>query len=86
MNFSQSSTTSQIRIYEVGPRDGLQNEAKFVPTDVKVELIRKLAEAGLKDIESARYGLNTSLCYILQLVPTMLRHDGDLILCPCKAG
>lgn len=50
----QSTSTSQVRIYEVGPRDGLQNESKLVPTDVKVELIHKLAEAGLKDIESAR--------------------------------
>lgn len=44
----------EIRIYEVGPRDGLQNESKFVPTDIKVELIHKLAYAGLKNIESAR--------------------------------
>lgn len=50
----QGSSTSEIRIYEVGPRDGLQNEAKFVPTDIKIELINKLAGAGLKDIESAR--------------------------------
>ncbi|KAL0803386.1 hypothetical protein ABMA28_017398 [Loxostege sticticalis] len=50
-----SASTSQVRIYEVGPRDGLQNESKLVPTDVKVELIHKLAEAGLKDIESASF-------------------------------
>ncbi|XP_022117438.2 hydroxymethylglutaryl-CoA lyase, mitochondrial [Pieris rapae] len=50
-------TTSlpEIRIYEVGPRDGLQNETKFVPTEVKVELIHKLASAGLKNIESASF-------------------------------
>lgn len=48
------STTPDVRIYEVGPRDGLQNEAKFVPTDIKLELIYKLTKAGLKDIESAR--------------------------------
>lgn len=39
----------------MGPRDGLQNEAKIVPTDIKVQLIEKLAAAGIKDIESARY-------------------------------
>lgn len=44
----------EIRIYEVGPRDGLQNESKFVPTEIKVELIHKLTSAGLKNIESAR--------------------------------
>ncbi|XP_047512666.1 hydroxymethylglutaryl-CoA lyase, mitochondrial [Pieris napi] len=45
----------EIRIYEVGPRDGLQNETKFVPTEVKVELIHKLASSGLKNIESASF-------------------------------
>ncbi|XP_030026838.2 hydroxymethylglutaryl-CoA lyase, mitochondrial [Manduca sexta] len=50
-----STNVSEIRIYEVGPRDGLQNEAKFVPTDVKIELINKLVAAGLKHIESASF-------------------------------
>ncbi|XP_069362378.1 hydroxymethylglutaryl-CoA lyase, mitochondrial isoform X1 [Maniola hyperantus] len=50
-----STTTPEIRIYEVGPRDGLQNESKFVPTEMKVELIHKLANAGLKHIESASF-------------------------------
>jgi hydroxymethylglutaryl-CoA lyase len=40
-----------VRIVEVGPRDGLQNEATLVPTDVKVELIDRLADAGLRTIE-----------------------------------
>jgi hydroxymethylglutaryl-CoA lyase len=40
-----------VRIVEVGPRDGLQNEARTVPTEVKLELIGKLAQAGLKTIE-----------------------------------
>ncbi len=40
-----------VRIVEVGPRDGLQNEAALVATDVKVELIKRLAEAGLRTIE-----------------------------------
>ncbi|CAH2050252.1 unnamed protein product, partial [Iphiclides podalirius] len=49
------STIPDVRIYEVGPRDGLQNESKFVPTDIKVELIHKLAAAGIKNIESASF-------------------------------
>lgn len=53
--FFQSASAPHVRIYEVGPRDGLQNESKFVPTEIKIELINKLATAGLKDIESARY-------------------------------
>ncbi|XP_077149004.1 3-hydroxymethyl-3-methylglutaryl-CoA lyase, cytoplasmic isoform X1 [Ranitomeya variabilis] len=40
-----------VKIVEVGPRDGLQNEKTFVPTDVKIELINRLSEAGLPVIE-----------------------------------
>jgi len=41
----------RVTVVEVGPRDGLQNEAAFVPTDQKIELIERLSEAGLKRIE-----------------------------------
>ena len=40
-----------VRIVEVGPRDGLQNEKQNVPTAIKLELIERLAVAGLRDIE-----------------------------------
>lgn len=40
-----------VTIVEVGPRDGLQNEANFVPTEQKIELIARLSETGLKRIE-----------------------------------
>ncbi|XP_053316042.1 3-hydroxymethyl-3-methylglutaryl-CoA lyase, cytoplasmic isoform X1 [Spea bombifrons] len=40
-----------VKIVEVGPRDGLQNEKTFVPTDVKIELINRLSESGLSVIE-----------------------------------
>ncbi|XP_075056708.1 3-hydroxymethyl-3-methylglutaryl-CoA lyase, cytoplasmic [Mixophyes fleayi] len=40
-----------VKIVEVGPRDGLQNEKDFVPTDIKIELINRLSEAGLPVIE-----------------------------------
>jgi len=40
-----------VTIVEVGPRDGLQNEAEFVSTDQKIELIERLSETGLKRIE-----------------------------------
>jgi hydroxymethylglutaryl-CoA lyase len=40
-----------VRIYEVSPRDGLQNEAAVVPTAAKAELITRLAASGLGDIE-----------------------------------
>ena len=41
----------QVTIIEVGPRDGLQNESSFVPTNYKVELINLLSQSGLKHIE-----------------------------------
>ena len=37
----------KVKLVEVGPRDGLQNEAMPVPTAVKVELIHRLQDAGL---------------------------------------
>ena len=40
-----------VRIVEVGPRDGLQNEEAILPVEKKLEFIRLLGEAGLKDIE-----------------------------------
>jgi len=44
-----------VRIVEVGPRDGLQNEPGTVPTDVKVELIERLADAGLPAVEATAF-------------------------------
>ena len=46
-----SSRPAAVRIVEVGPRDGLQNVSGFVPTAAKIELIRRLREAGLQTIE-----------------------------------
>ena len=44
-----------VKIVEVGPRDGLQNEPKQVSTQAKVQLIKLLAEAGLKQIECTSF-------------------------------
>src|SRR3954463_12484199 len=46
---------SSVRIYEVGPRDGLQNEAQPVSTETKLEYIRLLAAAGLTEIEATSF-------------------------------
>ena len=43
------------KIVEVGPRDGLQNEPGAVPTAVKVELIERLADAGLSAVEATAF-------------------------------
>jgi len=44
-----------VRLVEMGPRDGLQNERAEVPTAVKVELIERLGEAGLPAIEATAF-------------------------------
>jgi hydroxymethylglutaryl-CoA lyase len=46
---------SKVSIVEVGPRDGLQNEGKQVPTNIKLELIRRLADAGHSHIEATSF-------------------------------
>ncbi|XP_018326993.1 hydroxymethylglutaryl-CoA lyase, mitochondrial [Agrilus planipennis] len=45
------TTTDFVKIVEVGPRDGLQNEIVFVPTDKKIKFIDKLSQTGLCSIE-----------------------------------
>jgi hydroxymethylglutaryl-CoA lyase len=42
---------TRVKIVDVGPRDGLQNEQQAVPAAVKIELVHRLQAAGLKDIE-----------------------------------
>lgn len=46
---------ARVRIHEVGPRDGLQNEKSTVPTAVKAEFVRRLAAAGLTTIEATSF-------------------------------
>ena len=49
------SLPTQARLIDVGPRDGLQNEKQPVPATVKIELVRRLQAAGLKEIEVTSY-------------------------------
>ena len=49
------SLPHKVRIVEVGPRDGLQNEKGEVPTAIKLELIERLADAGLQAIEATAF-------------------------------
>ncbi|SFO72678.1 hydroxymethylglutaryl-CoA lyase [Geodermatophilus dictyosporus] len=42
---------ARVEVYEVGPRDGLQNEAVALPVEVKAEFVRRLAAAGLRTVE-----------------------------------
>lgn len=46
---------NKVKIVEVSPRDGLQNEKQFIPTDVKVELVNRLARAGFANVEATSF-------------------------------
>lgn len=66
---------STVRIVEVGPRDGLQNESAALSVDVRVQLIESLADAGLTTIEAGSF-------VSPKWVPQMA--DTDAVLCRLK--
>jgi hydroxymethylglutaryl-CoA lyase len=47
--------TDTVTVIEVGPRDGLQNEKNTVPTEIKIELIRRLSDCGLPVVEATSF-------------------------------
>ncbi|WP_221767573.1 hydroxymethylglutaryl-CoA lyase [Nocardioides sp. LS1] len=51
----QSGLPERVTIYEVGPRDGLQNEKTLVNTEVKAEFVRRLLAAGLPIVEATSF-------------------------------
>jgi hydroxymethylglutaryl-CoA lyase len=51
----QPGLPARVKIVEVGPRDGLQNEKETIPAAVKAELIERLAQAGIPNIEAASF-------------------------------
>ncbi|XP_075779748.1 3-hydroxymethyl-3-methylglutaryl-CoA lyase, cytoplasmic isoform X2 [Pelodiscus sinensis] len=53
--FQIAGLPDYVKIVEVGPRDGLQNEEVKVPTDIKIELISRLSKAGLTVIEATSF-------------------------------
>ena len=68
-----------VRIVEVSPRDGLQNEKRLVPTAVKIALIERLADAGLKSIEATAF-------VSPRWVPQMADHADVLTGIPRRPG
>jgi hydroxymethylglutaryl-CoA lyase len=50
-----NSLPKHVKIVEVGPRDGLQNEKEVISVEVKVELVNRLAAAGFQNIEAASF-------------------------------
>jgi isopropylmalate/homocitrate/citramalate synthase len=68
-----------VRIYEVGPRDGLQNEATPIPTAAKRRFIELLVAAGLREIEATSFVSPSAIPQLAdadELLPTLPRADG----------
>jgi hydroxymethylglutaryl-CoA lyase len=68
-----------VRIYEVGPRDGLQNEATIIPTATKARFIELLADAGLQDIEATSF-------VSPRAIPQLADAEAVLAAIPRRAG
>jgi hydroxymethylglutaryl-CoA lyase len=68
-----------VRIVEMGPRDGLQNEKQLVPLATKLELIERLAAAGLREIEATSF-------VSPKWVPQMGDHDELMRTLPRRPG
>jgi isopropylmalate/homocitrate/citramalate synthase len=64
-----------VRIYEVGPRDGLQNEAAIVPLETKLQFLALLAAAGLREIESTSFVSPAAIPQLADADALMARLD-----------
>ena len=89
--FSSTRTqcSEEVRIVEVGPRDGLQNEKATISLETKLELIRRLAGTGVRDIEAGSFVapkwvpqvhiyFPPSLTYMYVELTLMFDADGEL--------
>lgn len=74
-----SALPSRVKIVEVGVRDGLQNEAKTVPTEIKLGLVERLLAAGVRYIEAAAF-------VSPKWVPQMADHDALVRQLPQHEG
>ena len=70
---------ARVKVVEVGARDGLQNEARQVPTEVKLELIKRLADAGLSFIEATAF-------VSPKRIPQMADHEAVMRGLPRREG
>jgi hydroxymethylglutaryl-CoA lyase len=72
-------TSDRVRIYEVGPRDGLQNEATPIPLATKLRYLELLADAGLREIEATSFVAPSAIPQLAdadELMATLPRRDG----------
>ena len=79
LNTRTLSTTTkraaeQIRIVEVGPRDGLQNEKTSIPLETKIELIRRLSRTGITHMEAGSFVSPKWVPQVGLLIPSPRSH------------
>jgi hydroxymethylglutaryl-CoA lyase len=77
---SESSARPAIRVYEVGPRDGLQNESQVLSVQTRLALIEQLAAAGLRQIEIGSFVRPDRIPALADTehVAHALNHDGPV--------
>jgi isopropylmalate/homocitrate/citramalate synthase len=84
--------TDRVRVYEVGPRDGLQNESAAIPLATKVDFIRRLVDAGLREVEATSFVSPKAIPQLAdadELLPAVLRDPGGArypVLVPNERG
>jgi hydroxymethylglutaryl-CoA lyase len=74
-----SSPADRVRIYEVGPRDGLQNEAVPVPLETKLRYLELLADASLREIEATSFVAPSA-------IPQLADADELMAVLPRRTG
>jgi hydroxymethylglutaryl-CoA lyase len=70
-----TDTRGRVRIYEVGPRDGLQNEATPIPTEAKARFVALLVAAGLREIEATSFVSPSAIPQLADADALMARLD-----------
>ena len=88
---SVSAYPAKVTIYEVGPRDGLQNEPNAVPTEAKVRFIDLLSEAGYTAVEAASFVNPKAVPQMADAASVMqgIKHEGNIrypVLVPNMKG
>jgi hydroxymethylglutaryl-CoA lyase len=76
---TDAAPRDRVRIYEVGPRDGLQNEARPIPLATKLRYLELLADAGLREIEATSFVAPSAIPQLAdadELMATLPRRDG----------
>jgi hydroxymethylglutaryl-CoA lyase len=76
---TDAAPRDRVRIYEVGPRDGLQNEARPIPLATKLRYLELLADAGLREIEATSFVAPSA-------IPQLADADELMAALPRRAG